>query len=177
MNARLAMLCLLPLLASCGGLTARPPAVDAPATLRPGANESLAVVVPAKGVQIYQCRANKDQPGQYQWAFVAPEADLFDVRGVKIGHHYAGPHWESNDGSRIVGTVKQRADAPQADAIPWLLLTAKSVGASGAFDKVTSIQRVNTVGGMAPKDGCSRHTLGATGRVGYTADYYFFTAK
>ena len=148
-----------------------------PEQLNPGAKESMTLIVPAKGVQIYECRANKDQPGQYQWAFVAPEADLFDVRGVKIGHHYAGPHWESNDGSRIAGTVKQRADAPQADAIPWLLLAAKSVGASGAFDKVTSIQRVNTVGGMAPKDGCSRNTLGATGRVDYTADYYFFTAK
>ena len=74
---------------------------------------------------------------------------------ARIGRHYAGPHWEALDGSKIAGTVKERADAPLADAIPWLLLTAKSVGPEGSFSKVTSIQRVNTVGGVAPTTGCS----------------------
>jgi hypothetical protein len=32
---------------------------------------------------------------------VAPEADLFDARGNRIGRHYAGPHWRSTDGSKI----------------------------------------------------------------------------
>jgi hypothetical protein len=148
-----------------------------PAQLSPGAGERLAAVVPAKGVQIYECRARADQAGEYGWAFVAPEADLFDSRGGKIGKHYAGPHWEANDGSKIAGKVVERADAPHADAIPWLLLSAKSVGTPGAFGGVTSIQRVNTIGGLAPKDGCSQSTLGAIGRTSYTADYYFFTAK
>jgi len=152
-------------------------AVDVPANLKPGANESLALIVPAKGVQIYECRAKKDQPGQYEWAFVAPEADLFDARGTKIGKHYAGPRWESNDGSKIVGTAKERADAPQAGAIPWLLLTSKSEGGAGAFSAVTSVQRINTVGGVAPGGGCSQSNVGTIGRVSYTADYYFFIAK
>jgi hypothetical protein len=148
-----------------------------PAKLNPGPNESLALIVPAKGVQIYECRAKKDQANQYEWAFVAPEADLFDARGTKIGKHYAGPNWESTDGSKIAGTLKERADAPRSDAIPWLLLTSKSAGPSGSFSKVTSIQRVNTVGGVAPKNGCSRGTVGLIGRVNYTADYRFFTAN
>ncbi len=164
------------LLLMAAGASAQTP-IAVPAKLKPGAGESLAAIVPAKGVQIYECRAKADQAGQYGWVFVAPEADLFDARGGKIGKHYAGPHWESNDGSKIAGTVKERADAPQADAIPWLLLTTKSVGAPGSFGQVTSVQRVNTVGGAAPKNGCSQNTLGAIGRVGYTADYYFFTAK
>src|SRR5437773_733232 len=92
--------------------------VDVPDKLKPGANEALAMIVPAKGVQIYECRARKDQVGGYEWAFVAPEADLFDARGNRTGRHYAGPHWESTDGSKILGTVKERADAPVADAIP-----------------------------------------------------------
>jgi hypothetical protein len=177
MSIRFATIFLLFLVASCASSETPVPAVDVPAKLRPNANESLAAIVSAKGVQIYECRANKDQADQYQWAFVAPEADLFDARGGKIGKHYAGPHWESNDGSKIVGTVKERADAPQAGAIPWLLLTTKSVGPAGSFGRVTSIQRVNTTGGVAPRDGCSRNTLGAIGRVSYSADYYFFTAK
>jgi hypothetical protein len=81
------------------------------------------------------------------------------------------------DGSKIAGTVKERADAPLADAIPWLLLTAKSVGPEGSFSKVTSIQRVNTVGGVVPTTGCSEATAGAAARISYTADYYFFTAR
>jgi hypothetical protein len=177
MSRRFATAFLLPLVAACGGVHAPTPVVDVPAKLKPGAGESLAAIVPAKGVQIYECRAKKGQGGEYSWEFVAPEADLFDARGGKIGKHYAGPHWESNDGSKVLGTLKERADAPQGNAIPWLLLTTKSVGAAGSFGRVTSIQRINTVGGVAPRDLCSRTTQGAIGRVDYTADYYFFTAK
>jgi Protein of unknown function (DUF3455) len=151
--------------------------VKVPDKLKPGANESLTMIVSAKGVQIYECRARKDQVGGYEWAFVAPEADLFDARGNRTGRHYAGPHWEATDGSKILGTVKERADAPGAEAIPWLLLAAKSVGSEGSFSKVTSIQRVNTVGGVAPKAGCSQAAAGTSARINYTADYYFFTAK
>jgi Protein of unknown function (DUF3455) len=151
--------------------------VNVPDKLRPGANEALALILSAQGVQIYECRAKKDQAEGYEWAFVAPEADLFDVRGTKAGRHYAGPHWESTDGSKIVGTVKERADAPEADAIPWLLLTAKSVGPDGRLSRVTSVQRVNTTGGVVPKSGCSRASAGTQARIDYTADYYFFTAR
>ena len=105
------------------------------------------------------------------------EADLFDARGKRVGRHYAGPYWEANDGGKIIGSVKERADAPAVGAIPWLLLDAKRVGAAGVFGDVTSIQRVNTVGGMAPAAGCSGSTAGTVARVDYTADYYFFTAK
>jgi len=150
---------------------------NVPDKLNPGAAESLTMVVPARGVQIYECRAVKDKAGAYEWAFVAPEAELFDTRGNRIGKHYGGPHWESNDGSKVVGAVKERADAPAADAIPWLLLSAKSVGPAGSFSRVTSIQRVNTVGGVAPKGGCSQAEAGKPARVPYTADYYFFAAR
>ncbi len=168
---------LLLLVAACASPLAPTSMVKVPDNLTPGARESLAMIVPAKGVQIYECRARKDQAGGYEWAFVAPEADLFDARGNRTGRHYAGPHWESTDGSKIFGTVKERADAPAADAIPWLLLAAKSVGPEGTFSKVTSIQRVNTAGGVAPKAGCSQATAGTPARVNYTADYYFFTTR
>ena len=164
-------------LAGCASPDSPKPLAGVPDKLKPGTNESLAMIVPAKGVQIYECRAKKDQPEVYEWAFVAPEADLFDARGKRIGRHYAGPHWEANDGSKIVGAVKERADAPEAGAIPWLLLAAKSAGSEGSFSKVTSIQRVNTVGGVAPKSGCSQVTAGTPARIAYTADYYFFTVK
>jgi hypothetical protein len=145
--------------------------------LKVGPEESLVMIVPAKGVQIYECRAMKGQDGGYEWAFVAPEADLFDTRGMKIGRHYAGPSWEAPDGSKIVGSVRARADAPEEGAIAWLLLDAKSVGPDGAFSHVSSVRRVKTVGGIAPGTGCSAAAAGTLARVPYTADYYFFTRE
>jgi hypothetical protein len=150
--------------------------IAVPDNLRPATGESLAMIIPAKGVQIYECRASKTGAG-YEWAFVAPEAGLMDGNGKLIGRHYAGPHWEAADGSKVQGALQARAEAPAAGSIPWLLLGTKSVGPAGAFSKVTHIQRVNTVGGVAPRNGCSQAAVGTPARVGYTADYYFFTAK
>jgi len=131
-------------------------------------DETVALIAPAKGVQIYECRNS-------EWAFVAPAADLFDASGKKIGHHYAGPQWEAADGSRIVGKVKARAEAPAEGAIPWLLLSAQSIGVKGVFSQVSSVRRVHTAGGVAPRAHCSAAEAGQLVRVPYTADYYFFT--
>jgi hypothetical protein len=169
-HSKLASSCVTLLLAACAG----PPRVEVPETLKPAANESLAMVVAARGVQIYECRARQGAADGHDWVFVAPEAELFDAQGRSIGRHGAGPFWEALDGSRIVGTLKSRADAPIAKAIPWLLLTVKSTGAEGAFSKVTSVQRVNTRGGAAPGFGCMPETTGTTVRVHYQAEYYFF---
>ncbi|MFL6665516.1 MAG: DUF3455 domain-containing protein [Rhizobacter sp.] len=159
---------LLVLLAACA---ASPPAkAPIPEALVPAgqvARERLA----AQGVQIYECRASQDAAAKAQWTFVAPEAALFDGAGRRVGKHFAGPRWEADDGSRIVGTVKARADAPQAGAIPWLLLTANAEGSAGRFSKMTSVQRINTVGGVAPQAPCDAATLGSSVRVPYTADY------
>jgi hypothetical protein len=174
---KLTFFLLMLFVAGCASAPVPRSTAQVPDKLKPGANESLAMIAHAKGVQIYECRASKDQPGNYDWAFVAPEADLFDAGGNRIGRHYAGPHWESTDGSKLLGALKERAEAPAADAIPWLLLTTKSDGPEGSFNKVTSIQRVNTVGGMAPKAGCSQAAAGTPARINYTADYYFFTRK
>ncbi len=44
------------------------------------------------------------------------------------------------------------------------------------FSKTTSIQRVNTVGGVAPANSCAGSNVGQQARVHYRADYYFFSA-
>lgn len=177
-TSKVTVLSLALLAAGCASLQPPSPRVAVPEKLKPGAGESLAMIAAAKGVQIYECRASKDRNGRYQWTFVAPEADLFDAGGAKIGRHYAGPHWEANDGSNIQGAVKESADAPAEGAIAWLLLSAKSVGPQGAFAKVTSVQRVSTAGGVRPEpESCSEPSIGRVARVPYTADYYLFTAS
>jgi len=148
-----------------------------PENLRIPATEELSLETQATGVQIYECSANKDEPTRFEWIFKAPEAELFDRAGNKIGKHYAGPTWESNDGSKVVGEVKARDNGPDPNAIPWLLLSAKSTSGTGVFSKTKSIQRVHTVGGKAPTEACSQALAGKVTRVGYKATYYFYVAK
>jgi len=171
-------LSLAALLAACASVPAPVPPVpapaddDIPAALRPANGERAVSVLLAKGVQVYECRARKDAAGAAEWVFVAPEAELFDAAGRKVGKHFGGPRWESLDGSRLVGKVAAKADAPDAGDIPWLLLRTESEGRAGAFSQVSLIQRVNTVGGVAPPAaGCSAAWIGRTERVGYQADY------
>ena len=162
----------LPVLAAALAACACTASVAAPmaASIDAGPEASLARVVPARGVQIYECRDRKDAQAT-EWVFVAPDAELLDTRGQVIGTHGAGPFWQSNDGSRITGKLKARADAPVAGAIPWLLMEATDEGPAGAFSGVARIQRLNTEGGMAPAKACAR---GEQARVPYKAEYRFF---
>jgi uncharacterized protein DUF3455 len=143
-----------------------------PSELQPAGGEHVQSVLHATGVQIYECRPSATDSSKAEWAFVAPEADLFDSTGRPVGKHYAGPNWESADGSKVVGKVAAKADAPQSGAVAWLLLTTQSVGGPGTFSNVTAIQRVNTVGGATPNgSGCTPAQAGLKARVPYRADY------
>jgi hypothetical protein len=128
----------------------------------------------ATGTQIYTCKARTDDPNTFEWTFKAPEAELWNDIGEKVGKHYAGPSWEGNDGSKLVGEVVERANAPDPGAIPWLLLKAKANDGAGVFSTMTYIQRLETVGGMAPTEGCDRLAADAERAVEYTAIYAFF---
>lgn len=128
----------------------------------------------ATGVQIYVCSTKAGDPNAYAWTFKAPEAELRNEDGEKIGKHYAGPSWEGNDGSKVMGEAVESAMAPDASAIPWLLLRAKAHDGAGAFSSVTYVQRLETVGGTAPTDGCDQSTMNAERRVDYTATYAFY---
>jgi len=131
----------------------------------------------AAGVQVYACEARTEDPNTFEWTFKAPIAELWNDTGEKIGTHYAGPTWEANDGSTVVGMVVERANAPEPEAIPWLLLQATSSTDSGILTPVIYVQRLETVGGLAPMDGCDRSTVGAERDVTYMATYLFYVAR
>lgn len=158
------------LLLAAGPATA---GVEAPVALAPEPGAALALSLSATGVQIYECR-NAGEGGRAIWAFVGPEARLFDAAGREVGYHGAGPFWQVDDGSRVEATVRARADAPVPGAIPWLLLSTRPAGAPGRLARVASIQRVNTTGGAAPASGCDASRAGQVVRVPYTADYHFY---
>ena len=150
---------------------------DVPESLKVPETQRLAVIAQARGVQIYECGVNKTDPARFEWIFKAPEAELFDKAGNRIGKHYAGPTWESDDGSKVVGTTKARDDGPDANAIPWLLLSATSAEGNGIFGKTQNVQRVKTAGGKAPADECDQAQLGKVARVNYRATYNFYVAR
>jgi hypothetical protein len=144
-----------------------------PDPIRPSEGEVLVAKAAAKGTQIYECQGG--DAGAYAWKLLGPEADLADDSGKAIGRHYAGPTWESTDGSKVVAEVKARSDAPGGQSIPWLLLKAKTTSGTGVFSKVTSVQRVDTFGGVAPSTGCEAQHAGARESVPYRANYYFYS--
>jgi hypothetical protein len=147
-----------------------------PDGLRPPAGQVLAVAARGTGVQIYECKAAKENPSQFSWTLKAPEADLKDLSGKPMGKHYAGPTWEASDGSKVMGEVVAKRDAPDASAIPWLLLRGKSTSGSGIFSAIASIQRLQTSGGIPPANGCDSTQSGKESRVPYSAVYRFYKA-
>jgi hypothetical protein len=116
------------------------------------------------GDQIYGCVNGS-------WVLTAPEAKLLNEKGAVIGRHFAGPTWQLNDGSSVKGKAIAKKVAPDATAVPWLLL--ESVSGTGTLGAVRFIQRTETHGGNAPDRSC---TQGATLRVPYTATYSFYGA-
>ena len=164
------------LLACCSIATAGTIPV-VPDALKVPASQALSLETQATGVQIYQCKASKDDPKRFEWVFKAPEAELFDNAGKKIGRHFAGPTWESNDGSKVVGEVRAQYKSPDPNSVTWLLLSAKSTSGNGIFSKIRSIQRVLTAGGNAPAGGCNQAQIGKEMRIPYKAIYNFYTAR
>jgi Protein of unknown function (DUF3455) len=149
-------------------------AQQVPVALQTAANEQLVVQVHAKGEQIYSCKVDGAEAG---WTLKAPEAQLFDKDGKAFGKHSAGPSWEANDGSRVVGKAAANVASPDAESIPWLLVKVVSHEGAGVLAPVTSIQRINTKGGKAPASGCDAGHAGQEVRVAYSADYLFFAPK
>ncbi|CAA9568824.1 MAG: hypothetical protein AVDCRST_MAG19-2559 [uncultured Thermomicrobiales bacterium] len=144
-----------------------------PIALEVPAGSAILFATEARGVQIYDCAESPDEPGTIAWVFREPEADLFNAAGELVGTHYAGPTWEGNDGSTIVGEVLERADSPASGSIPWLLLEAAENGGTGIFATATHVQRLDTAGGAAPETGCGEENLDDELRVPYTATYAF----
>ena len=129
----------------------------------------LAAHLYAAGVQIWRWNGTS-------WTFAGPEALLYadaDGNGV-VGIHYAGPTWESNSGSKVAATLVHLCPV-DPDSIPWLKLAAVSTKGPGIFHRVTFIQRLNTVGGIAPTE--PGDFVGEEARVPYTAEYFFYRAQ
>jgi hypothetical protein len=150
------------------------------------------------GTQNYVCVPSASSVTGVTFSLFTPEATLFANDGSQLITHFFSPNsdptvrppefgtirvtWEdSRDSSRVWAMlVEQSTDAKfvQKDAVAWLKLQTVGTDAGPGGDRltqVTFIQRLNTIGGLAPKTGCtSLDDLGHRAFVPYSADYFFY---
>jgi hypothetical protein len=148
-------------------------AQEAPPQLQPPAGQELFLKLQGKGDQVYVCKTDATPAA---WTLKAPDAELFKD-GALFGKHYAGPSWESSDGSKVTGKAAANVPSTDANSIPWLLVNVVTHDGKGVLDRANYIQRLNTKGGKAPATGCDAAHAGQEIRVTYSADYLFYGAK
>jgi len=143
-----------------------------PSALAPAADQDLAFVLNAQGVQRYQCVQSTKG---FAFTFVAPDADLFPAHPQRpVVHHFSGPTWLYSDSSSVVA-AKAAGVTVDPTEVPWLLLNITSHGGEhGKLSDIVSIQRLQTTGGNAPATGCDADHVGAESDVNYTARYFFY---
>jgi hypothetical protein len=178
----------LPRPSHAGGI--EPPAV--PADLVVSSEHRPYLVGHAIGTQNYVCAPKGDG---FAWKPFGPQATLFDEHGHQLTTHYLSPNpdeagkarptWQhSRDTSAVWANPVEDSTDPEyvePGAIPWLKLEivgrTRGVGGRRLTD-TTFIQRVNTVGGVAPATGCSEAGhLGERALVPYETDYVFYKAR
>jgi hypothetical protein len=120
--------------------------------------------------------------------FLSPDENPKDpTKPVPFGN----ATWQSSfDSSRVWAAVlngnivvagTDPNSCPNAGSIPCLLLetVGSKAGPTGGtlLSKTTFVQRLNTLGGAAPAEGCAVSTdVGKQALVPYKADYYFYKA-
>jgi len=149
-----------PMIFAVPALAQVPQAIAAP-------GESTVATFHAEGAQIYECKAGAD--GKLAWAFREPIATLV-LDGKTVGRHYAGPNWEHMDGSAVTAKAAGNAPGKSAGDIPWLKLEVTAQRGSGTLTGVTTVQRINTAGGVF-SGACEK--AGALHSAPYSADYVF----
>jgi hypothetical protein len=150
-----------------------PPSLGLFSRIKVPDGQEPALQLSAQGVQIFRCE--RTDGAVYEWRFRQPDAELADLRGAVVGRHGANFSFEHRDGSRLLGTVVAHEKSASADALPWLLLSAKSFG-KGEFAGISYVQRVNTRGGMPPP-GCGAEQANRLLRVDFSADFIFYRPR
>jgi len=152
-----------------------PPPAGITSSITASADEAPAFVLRAEGTHIFQCKPTAD-PDRFAWTFTAPDATLYDA-GRPVARHAADNMFEAiGDRSTVTSAVRARQDGG-ANNLPWLLLRAQSTPDTGLFAGVTSVQRVNTTGGVSPDSGCDANNVGKEARTAFRADYYFYRRR
>jgi Protein of unknown function (DUF3455) len=176
----------LALASSAHAQTITPPTV--PQEIEVSAPSQVFLLGHAVGTQNYACQPVASI-GRVGWVLFTPQATLFGDLDEQLTTHFFSPNpvedgivratWQDSQDTSTVWGRATGSVVVAADAIPWLRVqtTGTQVGPTGGttLAVTTFIQRVNTVGGLAPTTGCDVPTdLGKKAFVPYTADYFFY---
>jgi len=143
----------------------------------------------AVGTQNYVCQPSPSI-GQVAWTLFTPEATLFSDQREQLITHFNSPNpdeggtivratWQDSQDTSTVWAKAVASASVTPGAIAWVKLQV--VGARGGptggdtLSGTTFIQRLNTVGGLAPSTGCDLPTdIGHRAFMPYRADYFFY---
>lgn len=146
------------------------------------------------GTQNYVCApcdpTKANCPLGVAFTLFTPQATLFNDQGEQLITHFSSPNpveggtvrvtWQDSRDTSSVWAKLVNAVMVRTDSIAWVLLNVKDTGTQAGptgdrMTKTTFIQRVNTVGGLAPAVGClSAADLGHQAFIPYRADYFFY---
>jgi len=148
----------------------------------------------AVGTQNYVCVPSASG---FAWTLFTPEATLFNDDGKQLTTHFFSPNPDPSEEGAIRATWLHSRDSSSVwaktvpggssnderfvalGAIAWLKLerVGTAVGPEGGdtLAHTSFVQRLNTVGGSAPADGCAEAAdVGKKAFVPYRADYFFY---
>ena len=148
-----------------------------PENIRVPDGHKMAMTTVGVGEITYECKEKANAPGEMEWFFVGPKAQLNDTNGKQVGTYFGPPAtWQALDGSKVTGT--QLAVAPAgAGNLPYQLVKANPAEGKGAMNGVSYIQRVALKGGVAPASDCTATNKGQRQVVPYQADYIFWAGR
>jgi len=149
------------------------------------------------GTQNYVCQTGASL-GRVAWTLFTPQATLLSDQGEQLTSHFFSPNpfefsptpfangvvratWVDSLDTSTVWARAIGSSTVSSDAIPWVLLQTAGVQVGptggGTLAVTTFVQRLNTVGGLAPATGCNVPTdVGHKAFMPYTADYFFYKA-
>jgi hypothetical protein len=115
---------------------------------------------------------------QLLWDPSGSEATLVDAGGESAGTVAPGHYFLSYDGSYVKASVTAESQVG-ANALTWARYEAGYVAAprpgNGRFSNISSIQRIDTSGGLPPQPTCELE--GSRLLVPYAATYMFYRAR
>ncbi|RIA91708.1 hypothetical protein C1645_766834 [Glomus cerebriforme] len=147
------------------GTETKQPIINLPSNITIPPHSNFKFILYGHGYQIYKCSAENKT-----WTLVTPQANLISDKYTQVftpfyevAKHYfveepingGRPTWESilnGDNSRVTTKIiatNASPDDPKRN-VPWLVTQTTANFGKGAFDDITFIIRVNTLGGVAP---------------------------
>jgi hypothetical protein len=143
----------------------------------------------AVGTQNYVCQPSPSI-GQVAWTLFTPEATLFNDQRQQLITHFNSPNpdeggtivratWQDSQDTSTVWAKAVASASVTPGAIAWVKLqvVGAQAGPTGGdtLSGTTFIQRLNTIGGLAPSTGCDLPTdIGHRAFMPYRADYFFY---